>query len=117
MNNKIEKHKELCLGLNKTYERKNNDYGDSFAKLRQEFPNAILVRLADKFGRIKSLLTGTKQQVSDESLKDTLLDLANYCIMEVVEMECETENKEATIETTILEYIDLGQGVIKIERN
>ncbi len=113
MNNKIEKHKELCLALNKTYERKNNDYGDSFAKLRQEFPNAILVRLADKFGRIKSLLTGTKQQVSDESIKDTLLDLANYCIMEVVEMECEAENEEPTIETAVLECMNLGQGIIE----
>ncbi len=84
---KIEKHKNICRKLNETYELKNNDYGDSFAKLREEYPNAILIRLGDKYGRLKTLMGGTVQKVSDESIRDTLLDLANYCIMEVVEMD------------------------------
>ncbi len=102
--NKIQKHKQICMELTNTYERKNNDYGDSFAKLRKDYPNAILIRLADKYERLKSLKTGTKQQVSDESIKDTLLDLANYCIMEVVEMESEEKslNKNCTNPAEIL---------------
>ena len=81
---KIDIHKEICSKLNETYKAKNNDYGDSFAKLRTKYPNAILIRLEDKLNRLDTLMSGTKQEV-DESIDDTLLDLANYAIMELVE--------------------------------
>ena len=71
--------------LNTTYKAKNADYGDSFAKVRAKFPNAILIRLNDKLERLERLYAGAVQQVKDESIDDTLLDLANYCIMELVE--------------------------------
>lgn len=46
------------------------------------------IRLGDKFNRFKTLSRKLDtQKVSDESLKDTLLDLANYAIMTVLEME------------------------------
>lgn len=48
---KVETHKNICSQLNDTYERKNHDYGDSFAQLRQRQPNAILVRIFDKYLR------------------------------------------------------------------
>lgn len=65
--NKIEIHKTLCDQLNDIYSRKNADYGDSFAKVRREVPNAILVRLMDKMERIKTLLlNGERLQVADE---------------------------------------------------
>lgn len=82
---KVEVHKEICNRLNDTYKAKNADYGDSFAKLRDEFPDAILIRLTDKMSRLKTLMGGADQKVSDESIDDTLLDLANYAIMELVE--------------------------------
>lgn len=85
MVNKIEMHGEICEKLNETYEKKNNDYGDSFAKLRNELPNAILVRIYDKYSRLKTLMNGADQKVKDESIDDSLMDLANYCIMELVE--------------------------------
>jgi len=82
---KAEQHMELCRTLNETYAGKNADYGDSFAQLRNRLPNAILVRLFDKYLRIETLLSGKESLVKDESIEDTLLDLANYCIMEVIE--------------------------------
>lgn len=87
INLKVLTHKEICDLLNDTYERKNADYGDSFAKLREEFPDAILIRLTDKLNRLKTLykIGNKRRRVKDESIEDTLLDLANYCIMEVVE--------------------------------
>lgn len=94
MMNKIEIHKSLCDQLNDIYSRKNADYGDSFAKVRREVPNAILVRLMDKMERIKTLLlNGERLQVTDEKVDDTLLDLANYCLMEVVERRNDKEAK------------------------
>ena len=91
--NKIEIHKEICDNLNKTYIAKNADYGDSFARVRREEGEAvILVRLKDKLYRLETLLHGEKAKVTDESIDDTLLDLANYCIMELVERKAENTN-------------------------
>lgn len=67
------------------YRKKNADYGDSFRKVRSIVSNAILVRLYDKIFRLETLLLGARQQVKDESIRDTLMDLANYSIMEVME--------------------------------
>ena len=87
--NKVKIHKAICENLNDTYKAKNADYGDSFSELRQEFPEAILIRLTDKLKRLKTLMKGAQQQVADESIDDTLLDLANYAIMELVERRVE----------------------------
>jgi hypothetical protein len=85
--NKAMIHEFICHELTETYKRKNNDYGDSFAVLRKEYDDAILIRIFDKYNRLKTLKSGTQQQVDDESIRDSLVDLANYCIMELVEME------------------------------
>lgn len=88
MNNnvKIDIHANLCDELHKLYVNKNNDYGDSFAKVRSEYPNAIAIRLMDKLERIKQLLKENHQvTVKEESLDDNLMDLANYCLLELVE--------------------------------
>lgn len=86
MMNKVEKHAQICMKLNELYARKNADYGDSFGKSFTEYGLTMAcIRLEDKLNRIKSL---TKQaaQVSDESIVDTLMDLANYSIMTLVEL-------------------------------
>lgn len=86
---KIERHKKICLELNDIYSRKNHDYGDSFHQTFTEEGMAMpRIRLGDKLNRFKTLSRKLdSQRVSDESLKDTLLDLANYAIMTVLEME------------------------------
>lgn len=87
---KVQLHGAVCDTLNDIYERKNHDYGDSFAKLRNEIPNAILVRIYDKYSRLKTLMQGADQKVKDESIDDTLMDLANYCILELIERKVST---------------------------
>lgn len=47
----------------------------------------VRIRLSDKLNRVKALTRGDSQQVQDESLRDTLLDLANYAILAVMEMD------------------------------
>lgn len=78
-------HWTICRDLHDTYKAKNADYGDSFVQVREKYPNAILIRLNDKLNRLETLMNGAEQHVNDESVEDTLLDLANYCIMELVE--------------------------------
>lgn len=65
-----------------TYKRKNHDYGDSFGQSIQEWgPVAGLVRIQDKFNRAKNILMSERMPEVEESVVDTLTDLANYAIM------------------------------------
>lgn len=83
---KVCMHSEICEELNVLYERKNHDYGDSFGKSFAEYGMAMpCIRLEDKLNRLKALTKNGNQQVSDESVDDTLMDLANYAIMTLVE--------------------------------
>lgn len=84
----MNKHTAICRGLTVMYTKKNHDYGNSFTKLRAEYKDAILVRLFDKYCRLKTLIQGESNQV-DESIIDTLCDMANYCILEIIEREGE----------------------------
>ena len=66
-----------------THERKNHDYGDSFTKSMDEFGmTAAAIRLTDKLSRFKALIN-SEAKVKDESIEDTLLDMASYAIMTV----------------------------------
>ncbi len=69
-----------------TYKRKNADYGNSFDESLDEFGIiASTVRMSDKMQRLKTLTKpNVTQQVKDESIVDTLQDLANYAIMTAV---------------------------------
>ena len=88
MNSKVARHMEICKALNELYERKNHDYGDSFHVTFLEEGMAMpRIRLGDKFSRFKTLSRRGDRKVNDESIKDTLLDLANYAIMTVMEMD------------------------------
>ena len=85
---KVDRHKELCQLLNGIYARKNADYGDSFGKTFEEEGFAMSrIRLSDKLNRFKTLSRGAEQKVNDESIRDTLMDLANYALMTVLEMD------------------------------
>lgn len=87
--NKASCHEAICEELNALYERKNRDYGDSFHLSYLEEGMAMArIRLGDKLNRFKQLTRQPAgQQVNDESVRDTLIDLANYAIMTVMEMD------------------------------
>ena len=90
MLNKAEKHKKICDELNVLYAKKNHDYGDSFhISFVEEGMAMARIRLGDKLNRFKTLSRNGKQEVNDESIRDTLIDLANYAIMTILEMEIE----------------------------
>ena len=90
MNEKVDRHHNVCEHLNEIYRAKNHDYGDSFARVRANYPNAICIRLWDKLLRLETLVNGEHAMV-DESIDDTLMDLANYCIMEMVERDIDRD--------------------------
>lgn len=86
--NNVQLHKEICDELNQTYEKKNSDYGNSFGNTFEKLGIiSAITRITDKYNRLVSLCTSEKdRQVKDETISDTLLDMANYCIMTEMEL-------------------------------
>lgn len=63
-------------------QEKNKAYGDSFTKSVDEDGLLVLkIRLGDKLNRVSSLIKKGELKENDESLEDTLLDLAGYSIL------------------------------------
>ena len=92
---KVNAFEDVTLELRKIYDAKNRDYGDSFSKSFEEEGMAMVrIRLGDKLNRFKNLTRGAEQQVKDESVRDTLLDLANYAIMTIMELDKNRSTEE-----------------------
>lgn len=86
-NTSAHQFKDIAKGMIETYVRKNHDYGNSFDKSLDKFGLvASVVRIGDKMNRIESLVQ-KEAMVQDESIRDTLLDMANYAIMTVMWMD------------------------------
>lgn len=80
----VEEFRKITHNMTQTYSAKNHDYGNSFDLSLDKFGLvASVVRIGDKMNRIESLIN-KEARVKDESIKDTLLDMANYCIMTVM---------------------------------
>ena len=90
----ILRHQKVYGELKKLYEQKNHDYGDSFHLTYQKWglPMAA-IRLEDKLRRFETLIRA-ESRVKDESVRDTLIDLANYSIMTVMELDREARQDE-----------------------
>jgi hypothetical protein len=66
------------------YAAKNHDYGNSFDRGCEEIGPAYAIgRMYDKMNRIINLTRNpiNSQAVKNESIKDTIRDLANYAVM------------------------------------
>ena len=74
---------EILTPVAELLKRKNTDYGDSYNQSRREFgPTAFLLRLNDKFARLKTI-TKQEAKVNDESIEDTIADIIGYCTLEL----------------------------------
>lgn len=109
----------ICAELSDLYSRKNQDYGNSFHKTFEEYGVTMAaIRLEDKLNRFKRLIKN-EAAVEDESIVDTLKDLANYAIMTLMELpknaskHHEVFQKDTTVRYNILGAID---GKIICER-
>lgn len=73
----------IASSLVATLKQKNADYGNNVDKNIDEWGlSSLAIRLDDKLSRFKNLIKeGQTRQVSDETIEDTLLDLAGYAIL------------------------------------
>lgn len=102
----IKFHREKCDQMIAITAQKNADYtggsGVDFAFSNFEGVSAVgidplagfLTRMWDKFARISTFVKKGVLQVKDESVSDTLLDLANYCILMAGYIESKRREKQ-----------------------
>jgi hypothetical protein len=76
------------------FAKKNADYGDAFAKFGVI---GVLMRIEDKIQRSLSITKNGVNLVSDESIRDTLLDLHNYAAMAL--MLLDEDDKQDTFDS------------------
>lgn len=81
----VEQFKKIVKEMTELFEKKNSNYGNSFSKLYDELGGISgLVPLYNKLHRATSLMKGDSNNF--ESLEDTFIDLANYAIMNLIEL-------------------------------
>lgn len=81
----MEEFKKITDEMVELTRKKNNDYGgetDPWKNFREFGELGIIVRMSDKWARIKSALFEKRHlQVADETVEDTIKDLAVYSII------------------------------------
>lgn len=79
--------RDITNGMYDTFKAKNHDYGNSFSELFSECGMTYAyVHLSEKLKRVKSLMSD-EAKVKGESMRDSLLDLANYAILTIMELD------------------------------
>lgn len=84
-----EKRMKIVLdAMHGIFVTKNQKYGESFECSLDKYGSiAALVRISDKFNRAENLIINSDEGTPDESIIDTLIDMANYCVMTAVYMQ------------------------------
>lgn len=81
---KVQMFRAIVNEMADLYEKKNDNYGDSFGQLFEALgPISGLVPLHNKLDRATNLVKGGQNNF--ESLEDTFKDLACYAIMNIIE--------------------------------
>ena len=88
--------RERCEELCSILQAKNANYGDTARESPYMLPwiepqTALWVRMSDKIARLRSLLSKEPDKVG-ESIRDTLLDLAGYSLLLIMEIDKEKED-------------------------
>ena len=101
----LEFHKNCCTEMHTITAQKNADYSadsenDAFGNFRMvqylgaaTVEQGFITRMTDKLARIASFCKKGELQVKNESVTDTLLDLANYCILFAGYLQSEKDKK------------------------
>lgn len=85
----IAEFERLTRQMSQTFAQKRNDYGQSTTETFEKFgPVSMLTRMHDKMARLDRLLgQNVERAVNGEKVEDTLMDLANYALITIIEID------------------------------
>lgn len=88
LNNETHSFEKITQKMFETYLKKNKDYGNSFDQSLDKWGLSVAaIRLGDKLNRFESFVKNHSFEVTDESVRDTLMDMATYAIMTVMYLD------------------------------
>lgn len=89
----VEQFGKVTSEMQRLYAEKNRRYGNAFSRRFKEYGMmSSVLRLDDKMERLKYLCQ-VPVDYGDESMRDTLVDLANYAIMTIMELDSLEEKR------------------------
>lgn len=92
LDDEIEIHKMLCAEIHDMFKSKRADYGPTTEELLLRYgPVTMLTFLRTKLNRLDNLLLNSKTP-NNESVEDSIRDMANYCIIWLLEINKRGEN-------------------------
>ena len=85
----IAEFERLTRRMSQTFAQKRNDYGQSTTETFEKFGSvSMLTRMHDKMARLDRLLwLNVERTVENEKVQDTLMDLANYALITIIELD------------------------------
>lgn len=111
---------EILEEMKQIHATKNKDYGggDPLGNFKTSAESlgvspfkGVLVRMSDKWSRISNIVKSGETHVKDETIEDTLKDLACYCILAIIiKRETETKKddeswmKDCTVVSTFMKF-------------
>ena len=89
---KYEQELEIFKGLTEqmynVFAAKRHDYGPTSEHTFKKFGLvSMVIRMSDKLGRLENIALKNDILVTDEKVEDTLLDLANYALITILEIK------------------------------
>lgn len=105
------------------YAKKNHDYGDSFNQGCNELGvGYAFSRIFDKTKRFQTLAKGIMNnnisiEVQDETIEDTIMDLANYCMMYLAWRDKHISIGEAEAKQSDMQLSSTGELKSNIDTN
>ena len=99
----IDMFKDLAMQMVETFARKRHDYGQTSTETYKKFgPISMYLRMYDKMGRLENLFVNGAENLTGEAIEDTLLDLANYAIITILEKrKAEAEAKAQEVRNDV----------------
>ena len=105
------------------YAKKNHDYGDSFNEGCNELGvGYAFSRIFDKTKRFQTLAKGIMNnnlsiEVQDETIEDTIMDLANYCMMYLAWKDKQVHVGEAEAKQSDIQVSSTGELEFNADTN
>lgn len=82
----IKTYDKIAESMRDIYVRKNSDYGSSITDTYNKYGLvSFLVKMQDKINRVSTLIK-KDSMVKDEKIEDSLMDLANYSMLAIIEL-------------------------------
>ena len=101
---------KIVIDMANLYQKKNQDYGNAFGNLFDEYGlTYAIMHLHEKLNRIKAV--HKNNNANNESIKDSLIDLANYAVMTLVELNKSSDTILNVYEPIIKPYKEYNDPI------